>query len=479
MMSENTLVNMNEIKRHHSYDANGYIFSWNDKIYRAIYLKTQESIIRLWDCGLISELIELKLFPESRITEYRTTDSNLIFEHQKIDVITNPCEWSFNMLKDAALLTLKVNQIARKYGYQTVDAHGFNVAFYKGRALFIDLGSFIELSNDFNCKDAGWRPYGEFMRSFYAPLKMWSKGEEFFSRQSLYGDQMPMASYWRYRSKVARLIPKSYLDRFEYVWYGYKALNTVPVADFLRLASVSEAREKLGQRILAFSKRKGLPLSSVNLDRLTRDVSAIKPPNISSTWGDYHKDKQVDDRQQYIIDSIKKYKPVSALDMAGNAGFFSKVISEIDGVNYVICADYDINAIDRLHTSLRNNSSDNNLYPAVMNFSRSIGDTKFPSETLRFQTEMVLALALTHHLILTQNLTIEFIMSRLSKFTSKYVAVEFMPLGLYSSTNDKNPDMPEWYTIDWFRDGFSKYFNLLDEKEIAKNRIIFIGELKE
>ena len=475
-MSKNNFINTNEIKRHDSYDANGHIFSWDNKIYRAIYPQSQEKIIRLWESGLIPKLIELNLFPESRITDYKTTDSNLIFEHQKIEVITYPCEWSFNMLKDAALVTLKVNQIASKYGYQTIDAHGFNVAFYKGRALFIDLGSFVELSNDFNCKHAGWRPYGEFMRSFYAPLKMWSQGEEYFPRHSLHGDQMPMISYWRYRSKFARLIPKKYLNRLEFAWYGYKALNTVPVSKFLQLASVSETREKLGRRIVAFSKRWGLPFSSVNLERLERKVSAIKPPDIPSAWADYHKDKQIDDRQQYVINAIKKYTPASVLDMAGNAGFFSKVISEVDGVQYVICADYDINAIDQLYISL--SSSDRSLYPVVMNFSRSIGDSKFPSEASRFKTNMVLALALTHHLLLTQNLTIEFIMSRLKIFTNKYVAVEFMPLGLYSSKFGKTPNIPKWYNVDWFRDGFTKYFTLLEEKEIGTNRIIFIGQLE-
>jgi hypothetical protein len=373
-------------------------------------------------------------------------------------------------------MTLKVNQIARKYGYQTLDAHGFNIAFYKGRALFLDLGSFIEFGNDFNCKRAGWRPYGEFMRSFYVPLKMWSKGEEYFSRHSLHGDQVSMVSYWRYKSKFARLIPKKYLNQFEYVWYKYKALNTVFSYEFLQLTSVSETREKLGRRIVAFSTRWGLPFSSVNLERMERKISSIKPPNIPSAWADYHRDKQIDDRQHYVISAIKKYKPSSVLDMAGNAGFFSKVISEMDGMRYVVCADYDINAIDQLYLSLKN--SERSLYPVAMNFSISIGDSRFPSEDMRFKTDMVLALALTHHLLLTQKLTIDFIMSRLKKFTNKYVAVEFMPLGLYSSKFDKLPNIPEWYNVDWFRDGFTKYFTLLEEKEIGTNRIIFIGQLE-
>ncbi|MCB1828650.1 MAG: hypothetical protein KDI35_00405 [Gammaproteobacteria bacterium] len=473
-MNDSNFIDKKNIVQHTSYDPNGYIFSWNNRIYRAIYPNNQKKIICLWDSGLILDLIKLNLFPETRITNYKTSDSDLIFEHQKIDVITYPYEWSFSMLKDAALAVLRVNKIARKYGYQTLDAHGYNIAFFNARALFIDMGSFVEINTDFNCKHEGWRSYGEFMRTFFAPLKMWSKGDEYIARHSLYGEQIPMMSYWRYKSKIARFLPKKYLSQFEFVWYKYKALNTVSVVEFLRLASVSNKREKIGRRLVTFSKRWGLPLSSVDLDRLEHKISHIKPPNIPSAWADYHKDIQIDNRQNYIINVIKEYKPTTVLDMAGNAGFFSKVISALEGVQYVVCADYDTNAIDQLYESLK--CSNQSVYPVVMNFSISVADSKFPSEYERFKSDMVLALALTHHLLLTQKLTIDFIMNRLTKLSKKYVAVEFMPLGLYSSRFDKIPDIPEWYTVDWFRAGFLKYFTLLEEKEIDTNRIIFIGK---
>lgn len=475
-MRTTTLIDTDQIKRHISYDPKGYVFFWEDNVYRAIYPESKEFVTSLWDCGLIKELIDLGLFPNSELTQYHTTDCPLVVSHEKIDIITSPPEWSFSMLKEAALTTIRVNKIARKYGYQTLDAHGFNISFCRGKAIFIDLGSLIKIENEFNCNKFGWRPFGEFMRSFYAPLKMWSKGESYFSRHSLYGDQLPMTSYWRYRSKLARLIKLRYLQLFELVWYKYKAINTAPVDEFIRVASVSSSREKLGELILKFSKRWGLPFSSVNLDQLENKITRIKPPKIPSAWSDYHKDNKIDDRQHFVLDVIKKYKPESVLDIAGNAGFFSKAISKVSGVKYVICADYDVNAIDQLFHSLK--ESDQNIYPVVMNFSMSIGDTKFPTINARLKSDMVLSLALTHHLILTQKLTIDFIMNRLCQFTNKYVAVEFMPMGLYSSMFNKMPNIPKWYCLDWFRQGFTRRFTLLEEKEIGTNRVILIGEVK-
>ncbi len=471
------LIDSAEIDRHNSYDQNGYIFRNNGKIFRAIYHESETKIRALWNCGLVSELIEHELFPASQITDFRTPDSNLIFEHEKVGVITYPHEWSFHMLKDAGILTLRINQIARKYGYQTLDAHGFNIAFHQGHPMFIDLGSFVEISDDFGCNDIGWRPYGEFIRSFYAPLMLWSTGEEFISRQALHGEQMPIACYWRYNSKLARKVPSKLLNQLEFVWYKYKGLNTIPISRFREIVSVSESREKLGEQIISFSKRWGLPFSSVNLEKLESEISAIPPPNIQSKWGEYHTNKPNDDRQHFVVDIIRKFKPSSVLDMAGNAGYFAKMLTDIDGVNWVVCADYDTNAIDHLYLSLRDTKT--NLYPVVMNFASSIVDSKLQTVEERFQSDMVIALAVTHHLILTQRLTLDFVMKRLRKLTRKFVAVEFMPLGLYSSAFDKIPKIPMWYNIEWFRQGFIKHFYLIEEKAIDNNRVIFIGRIPD
>jgi len=473
-MKDSYSIDVNETVRHATYDANGYIFTWRGRIFRAIHPENEATMRKLWDSGLLEELIKQNLFPETSVADLTIGGAKLVFEHEKIDVVTYPPEWSFHMLKDAALATLKVNRIARKFGYQTLDAHGFNLIPCNGKMMFVDMGSFIPVENDFGCKSPGWRPYGEFMRSFYAPLKMWSKGESYFSRHSLYGSQMPMSSYWRYRSKTARVIPKGILDKWELLWYKYKALNTVSGEELLQWASLNEKREKLSARIQRMADRWGLPFSSVNLEGLIRKVESIKAPKIPSMWADYHAEQEIDDRQKFVIETIRKLRPASVLDMAGNAGFFSKAVAEVDGVDYVICGDYDENAIDTLYRSLSRDAR--NVYPAVVNFAISIGDSRFLPQETRFQCDMVMALALTHHLLLTQKLTLDFIMDRLSAFTKRYVAVEFMPLGLYSSKYKKIPKVPDWYTEEWFRKGFEKKFTLLERRKIATNRIIFIGE---
>ncbi len=463
-----------EIRRHPSYDPNGYLFEWNGEIHRAIHPARRGAMLALWRSGLVEELVERDLFPHTELTTLTTDDSDLVFRHARVPVVTHPDEWSFEMLKDAALTTLEVNRVARRHGYQTLDAHGFNILFRHGHPLFIDLGSFVPVYRDFNCKRPGWRPYGEFLRSFDAPLRMWSAGDAFLARHALHGDQLPLTGYWRWRHRVARALPVAWLARFEFLLTRYRALNSVPLAEFRRIASVSERRARLAERIIAFSRHWGLPFSAVDLEALQRRTAAIRPPRADSAWGDYHREARPDARQAHIIELVRRHRPRTVLDMAGNAGFFSRAIADATDVDHVICADYDSNAIDHLYRALREDD-DSRVDPVLLNFSMSIGDRRFQAAEQRLASDMVLALALTHHLLLTQKLTIDFILQRLKRFTRKLLVIEFMPLGLYSSRFERIPEVPDWYRLDWFREAFSRYFETIEETRLARNRVLFVG----
>lgn len=469
------IISENQITKHLSYDSKGYIFDWNGKIYRAIYASYEKDIMELFQCGLIDELTNNDLFPRTEITKYKTVDCNLVIQHDKISVHTLPSEWSFSMLKDAALTTISVNIIARKYNYQTLDAHGFNILFHRGAPIYIDIGSFVKIENEFFCTKFGWRPYGEFMRSFFAPLKMWSLRESYFARHALYGEQIPMTTFWRFRSRFLRMIPIKWLMKFDFIYYKYKSLNTIPVGKFQRMASVSDSRKKIAKFVMWLARNKLLLFSSVDLEKLSCRIKKISKPRTPTVWANYHKETKNSDRYRFILSAIKKYKIRTLLDMAGNAGFLAYLINENCNVEHVICFDYDENAIDDLYDNIKDKKT--TIVPCLQDFRISIMDTNFKTAHERFKSDAVVALALTHHLILSQGLTLDFIMARLRCFSCKYVFVEFMPLGLYDSRIGTIPVVPSWYKIDWFREGFEKYFTLLEEKELDANRILLIGKI--
>ena len=89
----------------------------------------------------------------------------------------------------------------------------------------------------------------------------------------------------------------------------------------------------------------------------------------------------------------------------------------------------------------------------------------------------MIALPVTHHLILTQKVKLDTIVELLYSYSKRYVIVGFMPLGLWSE-GTINVEVPDWYNLDWFIDGMKKKFDIdiKEVQQIHKNRIAIIAK---
>jgi len=191
----------------------------------------------------------------------------------------------------------------------------------------------------------------------------------------------------------------------------------------------------------------------------------------------YDQDGEVNlpDRMRRIIEIIDSLKVSSVTELAGNQGVLSRRIAQLKDVNSVICADYDENAIDRL---LLNLHSGEKVTPMVLDFMRApISGRGLPSG-VRLVSDIVVALAVTHHLILRQSYSLDAIFSTIFKYAKKYALIEFMPLGLYSQRLNHYPSIPEWYTEEWFVETLSKFGKLVERNQLEKNRILYLVDLR-
>ena len=90
-------------------DPDGFIFYKGNKLYRQInssYKKTYDHLMKL---GLYDELVSQKLLiphQEVRLSP-KNSQAYKIIAPEKVPFVSYPYEWSFSMLKEAALLTLK------------------------------------------------------------------------------------------------------------------------------------------------------------------------------------------------------------------------------------------------------------------------------------------------------------------------------------------------------------------------------------
>jgi hypothetical protein len=207
----------------------------------------------------------------------------------------------------------------------------------------------------------------------------------------------------------------------------------------------------------------------------------------TSLWSDYQDDYVKNNnnsdkttRFNELSDMLKGIDISQSLEIGGNRGAFSKLLLERNIVQRAIVTDYDRFAIDKCFLDNFSNGRDKareDIYCALVNVMDAAEKGNSPRHE-RLKSDVVIAMALTHHLILSQDISPKFIFETLAKYTSKYILIEFMPLGLWYKKSKEEPNVPDWYTLDWFKKEMSIKFDIISEKQTDINRIALLGKLK-
>ena len=141
-------------------DPTGFVYRQGGKIYRTISERGKSDFAHFLRSGLAGRLMQ-----EKKIVPFQPTENGTVIELRELDFITYPYEWSFSALRDAALLTLELTDIALEHDMILQDATAFNITFEKGRPIFMDHGSFCI----YHPGDV-WGAYRQFVMHFLAPL---------------------------------------------------------------------------------------------------------------------------------------------------------------------------------------------------------------------------------------------------------------------------------------------------------------------
>ena len=90
----------------------------------------------------------------------------ILLEHAPIAFPNYPYEWSPQMLRAAAALTLEMADAAMRAGFVLKDATPYNVMFEGPKPIFLDVLSFRRRDP----LESIWQPYAQFVRTFVYPL---------------------------------------------------------------------------------------------------------------------------------------------------------------------------------------------------------------------------------------------------------------------------------------------------------------------
>jgi len=377
-------------------DREGRVFYYQGRVFRALSRRAFES----WQ-GLRETRFFARLMDEGRIVATRpaqASDSGLealsgdwaaALEHERIPFVSYPYEWSFSMLRDAALLQLELLDAALEEGFILKDASSYNVQWQGARPVFIDVASFEKWT-------AGdpWAGYLQFCQLFLYPLLLTAYRDLPFQpwlRGAI--DGIPPADCNRILGWRDRLRPGVLTD----VWLQ------------ARLHAAADSDRSLRSELRRAGFRKEMIVHNVR--RLKKVVGKLAWRRTASEWADYADANSYDGenrevKERFVRQAVSERRWRLAWDLGANTGIFSRLAAE--HADYVVALDVDHLAVDRHYRELKARGP-GNVLPLVGNLadaSPALGWRHRERQALgeRGRPDLVLALALIHHLVITANI---------------------------------------------------------------------------
>ncbi|HVR13599.1 MAG TPA: hypothetical protein VMS41_07450, partial [Gaiellaceae bacterium] len=135
-----------------------------------------EDWLALSESKLFREAVtEGKLVATSQVDGASISTASAVLEHERIPFVSYPYEWTFAMLRDAALLQLELLRRALDEDLMLKDSSSYNVQWRGAKPVFIDVGSFERLR-----QGEPWAGYRQFCMLYLNPLLLQAyKGIDF------------------------------------------------------------------------------------------------------------------------------------------------------------------------------------------------------------------------------------------------------------------------------------------------------------
>jgi hypothetical protein len=337
-----------------------------------------------------------------------------VLRHERIDVLSYPYEWPFEMLRDAARLQLTLARAALAEKLITKDATPYNVQFVGTKPVFIDVGSFERLR-----PSEPWPGYRQFCELYLNPLLIQAVRDVPFQ---------PLL-----RGSIHGISPATAADLLR----GSGGLQK-GVFTHVKLHARAERRYADADRerdIKAELKQAGFgpKLIEAQLRNLDKAVEAMRWRQQTSTWSDYgdrahYSSADLTAKDEFVAAAVDSGSPPRlVLDLGANDGRFSR-LAIAAGAGAVVAVDSDDVVVDRLYRDLRT-EGERRILPLVLDLSDpspGLGwrSRERPPFVTRVRPDLVLCLAVVHHLALTNTVPLDEIVAFLAEFGAPLV-VEF------------------------------------------------------
>ncbi len=449
-------------------DPAGFVYSEQGDLRRQVNLVYREHYDRLMASGLYEELTRDRLLVAHEELEESARDpasAYKVIRPEPIEFISYPYEWSFSQHRDAALATLEIQRRAIGRGMTLKDCSAYNVQFHRGRPIFIDTLSF-EVYHE----GSPWVGYRQFCEHFLAPLALMSLRDHRLNqlcRTNIDGIPLDLAARLlpiRSRLRVGLLMHLHLHASFQEAHAG-------------RPAPPSGARMRVGRNAVL-----GL------IDSLESAVRGLKWRPPGRGWAAYdqglpYTPEEYERKARLIRELLDRTKAVTAWDLGANTGAFSRIAAEM-GLS-TVAFDYDPACIERIYLEAKGRG-ETRLRPLVLDlFNPSPGSGWWNRERAsvfdRGSPDVVMALALIHHLAFTGNQPMEN-QAEFFRSLAPWLVIEFIPEvnPQVRSLSARHLGVHHVYNRDTFESCFGKHFTVLVAEPVTgSGRTLYLMRRRE
>lgn len=388
-------------------------------------------------------------------------------QHPRIAPISYPWEWTPAQWVAAAELTLRVAARAIEAGWTLKDATPLNIVFAGSRPVLVDVLSFERRDP----RSAIWLAYGQFVRTFLLPLAAakylgWPFENTLFHRDGYEPRDLYAALYpWQ------RLYPH--------------LLDVVTLATLFEGSGSKQRKPRATERGCDPGLARHLLLRRIA--RLGKQIRRAAPSTGSSRWSDYphsaphYSAADIEEKKQFVRRVLDRVRPARVLDIGANTGTYSFLAAEAGA--RVVSLDSDTAAIQSLWKSA--SQANKPITAIVANLARPTPAAGWRNrehlsllDRLTGHFDLVLMLAVIHHLILREQLPLAHIASLCSSLTRRGLLLEWVP--------PSDPMYREWlrgrdslygeFSEDDLLRAFTPFFHVVDRHALANGRILLLFE---
>jgi hypothetical protein len=341
------------------------------------YIEKEVGLETLRDIGLVeTEIVDKKVEQDQ---------FHAIVRHKLIRPVIYPHEWTMAMWNAALDMFCVFNTHLRAFGLMTHDAHPFNILFDYGKPRFIDFGSLRKISR--NTLPVRW--HIEFKKHFLLPILVHNIG---------------------FKKLASSIVKEPNFGTFKQYYYFTPFVLPMMLTDLAYLAGYVTGKWPIYYKIIKYLSR----------------IKIVRAP--STQWSDYVSSTG-NWKEKAIQNATEHCEPYSIVfDVGGNKGTYTYDLAKKG--KQVTVTDIDEISLEQL----RKQALADNLPVATVKMdiclpTPRLGVGLFKENAFdRYRADLVIALAISHHLAFFKKLPFHAFANILSNFSEKYILTEYIDL---------------------------------------------------